>query len=628
MKKSTSHLDLSSTHNALNLSKSNDDNYAPHHRSSGGGSGGGVGGGGGGGGRKPRREVIQNDSDNSGDEGLGGLKDDIKKKLQNNIGTSFVSPTTGKKRVRCNVCMKTFCDKGALKIHFSAVHLREMHKCSVEGCNMMFSSRRSRNRHSANPNPKLHTPHLRRKISPHDGRTHQGPYLPGLAALNATSHMKEMSHIPQMPSLLGSPMPMHGSHFNPNMLGPDFQNLQRHQMELHRLHELKMNSMYAGHPGMGAQKHKSDSKLDSDGEVKRARFSDSEPDESQKFEDDKSIGEVSAKDESSSGIFSVGGGRKRKNQNPTRITTVARSSNQNNHGDANDNDEFSSDDDDEGFENPMDDNDDELEDDDEDDLGDNENLGNRGGSGSGSAGGQSDERKPDEDGQSGGSQPDQSQDKGGNANNDRGASNANNGGETTNGQQDEESNNNNSLKLEDTEDIPLDDDNPKRCIECGEEFPNHFSLKTHYQDVHLKLMHKCTIEGCNAGFPSKRSRDRHSSNLNLHRKLLSTSSPSTAMEGVAPSHPNGQADLLGRLYAEAAAKSPNPYGVFPNSNFLNVFAAMAASSHSGALSGKANASFDMGEQLKTWASLNGFPSSMTNPAGSTNRLLAEVGNTS
>lgn len=41
---------------------------------------------------------------------------------------------------------------------------------------MMFSSRRSRNRHSANPNPKLHSPHIRRKISPHDGRT-AGPAL-------------------------------------------------------------------------------------------------------------------------------------------------------------------------------------------------------------------------------------------------------------------------------------------------------------------------------------------------------------------------------------------------------------------------------------------------------------------
>ncbi|CAF4469109.1 unnamed protein product, partial [Didymodactylos carnosus] len=69
----------------------------------------------------------------------------------------LVSPH-GKKRVQCHVCMKTFCDKGALKIHFSAVHLREMHKCTTPGCTMMFSSRRSRNRHSANPNPKLHMP--------------------------------------------------------------------------------------------------------------------------------------------------------------------------------------------------------------------------------------------------------------------------------------------------------------------------------------------------------------------------------------------------------------------------------------------------------------------------------------
>lgn len=90
-----------------------------------------------------------------------------------NMAGQFINPATGKKRVQCSLCFKTFCDKGALKIHFSAVHLREMHKCTVEGCNMVFSSRRSRNRHSANPNPKLHSPHIRRKISPHDGRTAQ-----------------------------------------------------------------------------------------------------------------------------------------------------------------------------------------------------------------------------------------------------------------------------------------------------------------------------------------------------------------------------------------------------------------------------------------------------------------------
>ncbi|KAH8039947.1 hypothetical protein HPB51_009203 [Rhipicephalus microplus] len=72
--------------------------------------------------------------------------------------------------------------------------------------------------------------------------------------------------------------------------------------------------------------------------------------------------------------------------------------------------------------------------------------------------------------------------------------------------------------------IPVDKENPRRCTACGKVFQNHFGVKTHYQNVHLKLMHKCTVEGCNAAFPSKRSRDRHSANLNLHRKLLSTSS--------------------------------------------------------------------------------------------------------
>lgn len=103
--------------------------------------------------------------------------------MPNDFGIAYIDPSTGKKRIQCNVCFKTFCDKGALKIHFSAVHLKEMHKCTVEGCVMMFSSRRSRNRHSANPNPKLHSPYLRRKISAYDGRSlrassFNGPILP------------------------------------------------------------------------------------------------------------------------------------------------------------------------------------------------------------------------------------------------------------------------------------------------------------------------------------------------------------------------------------------------------------------------------------------------------------------
>ncbi|XP_069023530.1 zinc finger protein basonuclin-2 isoform X2 [Embiotoca jacksoni] len=69
--------------------------------------------------------------------------------------------TSRKGRVCCNSCGKTFYDKGTLKIHYNAVHLKIKHRCTIEGCNMVFSSLRSRNRHSANPNPRLHMPMLR-----------------------------------------------------------------------------------------------------------------------------------------------------------------------------------------------------------------------------------------------------------------------------------------------------------------------------------------------------------------------------------------------------------------------------------------------------------------------------------
>lgn len=116
--------------------------------------------------------------------------------IPSDFGIVYIDPASGKKRVQCNVCFKTFCDKGALKIHFSAVHLKEMHKCTVDGCIMMFSSRRSRNRHSANPNPKLHSPYLRRKISTYDGRSLRYPTFNG----------------PIVPS---NPFP---NNFNPNMM--------------------------------------------------------------------------------------------------------------------------------------------------------------------------------------------------------------------------------------------------------------------------------------------------------------------------------------------------------------------------------------------------------------------------
>lgn len=128
------------------------------------------------------------------------------------LGIVYIDPASGKKRVQCNVCFKTFCDKGALKIHFSAVHLKEMHKCTVEGCIMMFSSRRSRNRHSANPNPKLHSPYLRRKISAYDGRSfryssYDGPLVQSLR-FAPFNHLNSLASIPISQNIQESRMNM------------------------------------------------------------------------------------------------------------------------------------------------------------------------------------------------------------------------------------------------------------------------------------------------------------------------------------------------------------------------------------------------------------------------------------
>ncbi|KAL3050863.1 hypothetical protein OYC64_001185 [Pagothenia borchgrevinki] len=82
-----------------------------------------------------------------------------------------LSPAGGRKgRVCCGVCGKSFYDKGTLKIHYNAVHLKIKHRCTVAGCTMVFSSLRSRNRHSANPNPRLHTGASRNiHADPHTG---------------------------------------------------------------------------------------------------------------------------------------------------------------------------------------------------------------------------------------------------------------------------------------------------------------------------------------------------------------------------------------------------------------------------------------------------------------------------
>ena len=52
----------------------------------------------------------------------------------------------------CHVCSQTFQDNLVLKEHIEKLHPREMYRCTVPGCDKIFSTRKSRNRHSQNDN--------------------------------------------------------------------------------------------------------------------------------------------------------------------------------------------------------------------------------------------------------------------------------------------------------------------------------------------------------------------------------------------------------------------------------------------------------------------------------------------
>lgn len=610
-----------------------------------------------------------------------------------NLGTQLINPATGKKRVQCNVCLKTFCDKGALKIHFSAVHLREMHKCTVEGCNMMFSSRRSRNRHSANPNPKLHSPHLRRKISPHDGRSAQPHHI----------------LIPPIPPTGLNHLPF-GTF--PLLPTPDMRH-QQAVMDLKQsldlsFHRQEEQRRYAN----SSSDHMDDYMMDDDDEEgivvvgngdddyeldtetqngdknemdgsKRLKFSESDMDMDEDAisnmdsnEDSLSVVDShSTKEENVGENATTSSKRKRKNQNPTRchvaqpvaddrMMSDEESSNdvfsekreetksplknqespKNWVGDAQVQDlsENKSPEHKGKFEAPEnlstnqnltattniqhpetkhEEEHKKLEDSKNEERLDHENNKYR----SPRDTPDNDEKlknennnipvqklkheNPEEIANLKSSNVNKTEDQIDSSNALRQLENLSQGnfGDMSINRQNETYPLNFIMNHDDpsparsrsssvsssgsqdddqiyghfqdgtfisTMDVPIDKDNPRMCTACGKMFQNHFGVKTHYQNVHLKLMHKCTVDGCNAAFPSKRSRDRHSANLNLHRKLLSTSltdktgslflenSPFSSIAANTALHN----ELLSRFYGDPQAL---PLGHLPPPGILN-----------------------------------------------------------
>lgn len=506
-----------------------------------------------------------------------------------NLGTHFINPATGKKRVQCNVCLKTFCDKGALKIHFSAVHLREMHKCTVEGCSMMFSSRRSRNRHSANPNPKLHSPHLRRKISPHDGRSAQAhsvlipPHAAGLSIPPVINPMHPFGSYP----LLNPPHNMR--QFASNVPLDYKNNVNMHYSTSDQSPMVRRESdsvenkdqdgqgesdeddgivVVAGDDDDEDVDHMDTSDYYSNLNKSNGSVEDSETDYDQRSVSDHNEISENRKDEPISPEIK----RKRKNLNPTRVQSSQESEENSKENDKSD--DVKNDDDNHALDlkrvkteesdeteanhkevndkqntikvkqeftpvkdEPMDVNygvqdlrvkeepvektekykpNDGVQSSEEQFSSENalkrlESL---------SKGDFPNLRKPDMHSSMGpynlslNESVDYS---------DRSPSSSvssfDYSSEDTQGQI---YGHFDSGFFISTTDVPLDQENPRRCSVCGKISQNVYLLKTHYQNAHLKIMYKCNIEGCRAAFQSRKGRDRHSANENLHRKILSS----------------------------------------------------------------------------------------------------------
>ncbi|CAL8363871.1 unnamed protein product [Gadus morhua 'NCC'] len=496
-----------------------------------------------------------------------------------------------KGRVYCSACEKTFYDKGTLKIHYNAVHLKIKHKCTIDGCNMVFSSLRSRNRHSANPNPRLHMPMNRNNrdkdlrggsMSGDEGsegekRSEYGASVP---VASSEGHKSVPSYVV---SHVDTSSKLHGSSF-PSMgqSGILFPNLKTVQPVLPFYRSLVTPAELANTPGNLPSLPLLSSSVPlkptmlpdyctADLIPKKKSRKSSMPIKIEKeaveqdegkgscSEDEASMTHHGRKDRQENGDWRglVGTERKRNEirgiyfgeereredpmrpseQSPDRETTRGEEPGQGEAGDEEATRQGETGvitcasfpfDQSRGKRNA-------------DDL----SLCRAG------EGGRMDCERVH-------SIP--AEDKMGDLEGSDGERRLTNGGTFQHRESDTCPNNNNNHgnKTDDDDDYGCDPGNglfesdsgmPHHCELCSKTFKNPYSVKMHYRNVHLKEMHMCTVNGCHAAFPSRRSRDRHSANINLHHKLLTKDSysPSGPHYGPSPITRDRDASAAGAL---------------------------------------------------------------------------------
>ncbi|XP_070825341.1 zinc finger protein basonuclin-1 isoform X2 [Chaetodon trifascialis] len=481
---------------------------------------------------------------------------------RNGSGSGGASGGSLKKgRVFCNACEKTFYDKGTLKIHYNAVHLKIKHKCTIEGCNMVFSSLRSRNRHSANPNPRLHMPmnrnnrdkDLRGNLSVDEGS--QGEKRPEygipIPVCSAESHKSVPSY---MVSHVDSSSKLHSNSFpSIGQSGILFPNLKTVQPVLPFYRSLVTPAELANTPGTlpslpllsssvpvkpitapepymtdpipKKKSRKSSMPIKIEKEVVEQ---DEQMDKDSSSEDEAPLqgrDKVECDGSQAEGNMCIRQAGEKKEARGSYIGETERE------------------DKDDGprqaetgvitcapphFENRL------MENHCDNNLLCPEPNGN--------------EEREDRDH----ANTLHAADKISEVSWNEGEHRLTNGGDPQLTDHERGGSDGCADDYGDSLSPHLDPngDLPHHCEICSKTFKNPHSVKMHYQNVHLKEMHMCTVDGCNAAFPSRRSRDRHSANLNLHQKLLTKDSFSPANSMYLPSSHCRDRDSVGLDYCQ------------------------------------------------------------------------------
>ncbi|XP_039175337.1 zinc finger protein basonuclin-2 isoform X5 [Crotalus tigris] len=467
-----------------------------------------------------------------------------------------------KGRVFCNACGKTFYDKGTLKIHYNAVHLKIKHRCTIEGCNMVFSSLRSRNRHSANPNPRLHMPMLRNNRDKDLIRATSGAATPVIASTKSNLTLTSPGRppmgftTPPLDPVLQNPLPSHlvfpalktvqpvppfyrslltpGEMVSPptslptSPLMPLTGTIEQSSLPSESTLPIGIMPSQEASADLAPKKKPRKSSMPVKIEKEIIDTADEFDYEDEEVNDNRSItndgghdNHCHSQEEMSPGLsvkdFSKNGQSRCISRTELRRT-----------------DSMTSEEHERDYENESESSEPKLCE--ESMEGDEHMIHER------SSKSMMNHERPDEN-HNDLSHPSEIKVKEEFTDptyemfymSQYGLYNGGSASMAALHESFSSSFSYNSPQKFSPEGDLCSSPDPKICYVCKKSFKSSYSVKLHYRNVHLKEMHVCTVAGCNAAFPSRRSRDRHSANINLHRKLLTKELDDMGLDSSQPS---------------------------------------------------------------------------------------------